>query len=313
MKWGFLGYGRIARKFEESLRFGNEEIHAIASRSQYDRIPKEYVKYKDYSSLLNDHEIDIVYVSTTHNTHAKHAIDALNSGKHVLCEKPLAISPDEVEEMFEASEKNDRFLMEAIWSRYLPGYQKAISMIKEGAIGDVQFISAHFGFRMNPDQPKERLIDPDLAAGAIWDVGIYPISLVQDIFEDDPQDIQVHAKLSSRGVEDRCSVMMSYDNSRFAQFSCGIDLGTINKALITGTAGTVEMDDFWKCEKFTITNDGGTRSYSVPMSSTGLIHEAVACRKMIEQGMTSSPLITRHHSLQLSKIMEEVIYLARKS
>ena len=311
MKWGFVGYGRIARKFEESLKHSNHTISAIASKSGFSNIPDNYRAYKDYADLFKDPEVEIVYINTTHNTHAKHTIHALENGKHVLCEKPMAVSADEVESMINSAEKNQRFLMEAIWSRYLPGYQKVMELIESGTIGEVQFISAHFGFRMNPDDPKERLIKPELAAGAVWDVGIYPISLAQDIFRSDPEDISVCAGLSQYGVEDRCSMQFVYSGRKVAQLSCAIDLNTINKALISGTKGTIEMEDFWRCENFKLSTDKGLERFNYPMVSNGLYHEAVACKEIIEQGLYQSPLISWQHSLQLAKIMDDVIEKSR--
>ena len=158
MNWGFIGYGRIARKFEQNLLYTKDRLVAIASRSGYKNVGEGIRGYENYEDLFNDQEVDIVYVSTTHNQHAPLSIAAMEAGKHVLCEKPLAISAEEVMQMTEVARKNGVLLMEAIWSRFLPGYEKALSLIREGVIGDVQFISAHFGFRMNPDDPKERLI-----------------------------------------------------------------------------------------------------------------------------------------------------------
>ncbi len=311
MRWGLLGYGRIARKFEESINHSDHEIVAIASRSGQQSIPAQYRAYGSYDQLCGDQEVDIIYVSTTHNFHADHTIKALNAGKHVLCEKPMATSVEEVRNIIGAAEGSGRFLMEALWSRFLPGYQKALSMIRDGRIGEVQMINAHFGFKMDPNDPKERLIRPDLAAGAVWDVGIYPLSLAQDVFEEMPDTIQVHALVTALGVENRCSMQLGYAPDRVAQLSCAVDLNTVNKATITGTLGSVIMEDFWKCERFTLLKNGQREDFYFPMISNGLVHEAIACGTLIEQDKTQSPLMSWDHSLQLSQIMEKIINMAR--
>jgi len=311
MNWGFAGYGRIAQKFEEGLRHTDHKLVAIASRSGANQISVPIKAYSNYDDLCRDPEVDIVYVNTTHNTHAAITINALNSGKHVLCEKPMSTSETDVGQMIEAAKNNNRFLMEAIWTRYLPGYQHAIEIIKSGTIGDVLQVNAHFGFKMNPEDPKERLINPNLAAGAIWDVGIYPISLAQDIYDDDPLSIHVDADLSSMNIENRCAIQMSYKDKRIAQLSCAINLSTINTACITGTKGSVVMKDFWKCEQFTVITKKGSKEHHFPMTSNGLCHEAIACADLINNRMTESPLIRWSHSLQLARIMDMAIKYAR--
>lgn len=312
MKWGFAGYGRIARKFEAGLNHIGHEITAIASRSGAGEVDAKIKAYNNYDDLMKDSDVDIVYVSTTHNSHAELAIAALQAGKHVLCEKPMATSAEDTKEMIRVAEENNRFLMEAIWSRYLPGYQKAVALAKDGTIGDILQISANFGFKMNPDAPKERLVDPSLAAGAIWDVGIYPISLAQDIFGESPSSMHVDADLSELNVEDRCAIQLAYGGDRYAQLTCAINLNTINNAVITGSKGHIIMKDFWKCEHFTVINEDGEKVHHHPMTSNGLCHEAMACHDLIADGQIQSPLISWEHSIQLAMIMDKAIKMARE-
>lgn len=311
MKWGFAGYGKIARKFEEGLKYIGHDISAIASRSGASDVKEGITAYDNYEDLMSDPDVDIVYVSTTHNSHAQLSIEALKAGKHVLCEKPMSTSAEAVREMIGIAKANNRFLMEAIWSRYLPGYQKALGLIKDGAIGEVLQVNANFGFKMNPDAPKERLLDPKLAAGAIWDVGIYPISLAQDIFGVDPSSIYVDAELSDLNVEDRCALQFSYDGNRLAQLTCAVNLTTVNHGVITGTKGHIIMHDFWKCEKFNLITEDEEKEYHYPMMSNGLCHEAMACKDLIEAGQVQSPLISWQQSIQLATIMDKAIKMAR--
>ncbi len=311
MKWGFIGYGRIAKKFFEGLQHIGLPVAAIASRSSKE-IPGGVTSFQSYEELLADPEVDIVYISTTHNTHAEWAIKSLQAGKHVLCEKPMSTSFKSTFDMVGAAKSSGTFLMEAIWSRYLPGYQKAIELIKEDIIGEVFQINAQFGFRMNPDDPKERLINPDLAAGALWDVGIYPISLAQDIFGDDPMTIKADAILSDLGVEDRCAIQLTYPNQGIAQLTCAINLKTHNTAVITGKKGHLIMHDFWKCEKLEIhLHDKEVEVIELPMTHNGLCHEARACSNLIQIGETQSPIMTWEHSLQLARIMDSVLLQIR--
>lgn len=308
MKWGLLGYGRIALKFEESIKASEkDEIVAVASRSQYDTIPSTYKRYQSYEALLADPEVEIVYVCTTHNTHKQLSITALNAGKHVLCEKPMSTSPEDVREMAAVAKQNDKFLMEAIWSRYLPGYHKAIELIKEGAIGEIQMVHANFGFYMNPADPKERLINPSLAGGAVWDVGIYPIQLALSIYGEDPSGISAMGKLNSNGVEESALINMSFSGGGLAQLSCSYQAALTNNAWITGTKGKIIMKDFWMCEEFVLSNDEGTQEFKLPMTSTGYYHEIRACESYIVNKLTESERIPWNDSIGINVAMEEVI------
>jgi len=306
--WGFIGYGRIAKKFYDGLKHIDLPIAAIASKSSYEDIPVGVKGYLNYEDLLADQNVDIVYISTTHNTHAEWTIKSLQAGKHVLCEKPMSTSFKDSFDMVEMAKSSGNFLMEAIWTRYLPGYQKAIELIKDDVIGEVFQINAQFGFRMNPDEPKERLINPALAAGALWDVGIYPISLAQDIFLDDPLTIKADAILSDLGVEDRCAIQLTYPNQGIAQLTCAINLKTHNTAVITGTKGHIIMDDFWKCEKLEVhLHDAKPQMIELSMTHNGLCHEARACDNLIRIREKESPIITWDQSLQLARIMDNVL------
>ncbi|MFT4568411.1 MAG: putative dehydrogenase [Saprospiraceae bacterium] len=313
MKWGLLGYGRIAAKFEQSIEASQKDtIVAAASRSQYLNIPKTYKAFNDYDRLLEDDEVEIVYICTTHNTHKQLTIAALNAGKHVLCEKPMSTSASDVKEMTECAEKNNRFLMEAIWSRYLPGYQEALRLIRAGAIGEVKMIQANFGFRMNPEDPKERLINKELAGGAIWDVGIYPISFAMDICQSMPTEIQALGKLNSAGVEETAILNLSFPENVLASLTCSFEHQLQNDAIITGTKGRVTMKDFWKCEDFSLKTEFEETAFEKPMVSSGYYHEILGCSSLIEMGEIQSPLISWQDSWEISSVMDSILTIVRE-
>lgn len=311
MNWGFIGYGRIAKKFEESLKHSDHRIVAIASRSLEQHPDPEISIYNDYDSLLLDASVDIVYINLIHNLHGKFAAKALKAGKHVLCEKPLTTSLQETTELINSAQKANRFLMEAIWTRFLPGYRKAMEMIHQGVIGEVHLVQANFGFKMNPDDPKERLIRPELAAGAVWDVGIYPLSLVQHIYEVDPLEVQVQSHNSEFNVENSCFVQMSFPNDKFAQWTCSVESSMHNHAIIHGNQGQVIMEKFWKCERFKVIKGDNIETFDFPMVSNGLYHEAIAVATYIHQGVIQSEEISFDHSKQLAKLMDQIILKAR--
>ena len=308
LRWGLLAYGRIARKMESSIAASkHNKIVAIASNSQYDDIPSHYRRYRHYIDLLDDPEIDIIYVSTTHNDHAEWTIKALHAGKHVLCEKPMSTSRPEVIKMIEAARLSGKFLMEAIWMRYLPGYIKVREFITEGLIGEIQMIQANFGFAQNPDDLKPRLNDPALAAGAIWDVGIYPLALIIDYARSSVSGMTATGHLSSLGVDERVAAQYIFDNGIIAQMTCSTNLKTHNQAILTGTEGIIVMDDFWKCESFSILRNDQKENYLVPYYSTGLYHEVEACYDLIQSGRQASDIVSWDDSLTLAAMMDDLL------
>lgn len=307
MRWGLLGYGRIARKFVENLMAcEGQEFKAIASKSFKAKDIENVRFYHSYDELLADPEVDIVYISTIHNLHYQNTLAALAAGKHVLCEKPMAVSKAQVVEMIAAAESNQRFLMEALWTRFLPAYQEFKKILHTGVIGDVKWIQANFSFAMNPDEPKERLIKKELAGGAIWDVGVYAVALIHDLYKEQPNQVKALANMSA-GIEKSASVSMNFSQERQAHFYCGFELQTPNQATIVGEKGHIILDDFWKCESFSVHTNQGVQKFKFPFISTGFYHEIVACAEAISQAKNQSSEMSWNESVELAKITDLIL------
>ncbi|OEK03006.1 hypothetical protein BFP97_16405 [Roseivirga sp. 4D4] len=312
MNWGFLGFGRIARKFLESLNAVDGEVaYAFASRSNAEALQEEFpnVKvYDTYEALLADPQVDIVYISTTHNFHCQNAIDALQAGKHVLCEKPMGISSDEISRMTQVAKQSGKFLMEAMWMRFLPAYRKAIEVVKSGEIGEVKYMTASFGFRSEDKLTQDgRLLNPDLAGGALYDVGVYPLTIVSDLFGWEPRDFKAHAIKSSTGVDETIQIQFDFGNDRMAQVLGSIALHTNKEACIYGEKGFVRMPMFWKGESYEIVKGDETQVFELPMTSTGYAHEIIEVRDCILQGKTESDLFTLNDSLMSARLVERIL------
>ncbi|HEY1406056.1 MAG TPA: Gfo/Idh/MocA family oxidoreductase, partial [Spirochaetota bacterium] len=175
--WGILGPGWIAGKMAEAMPFvPNANLYAVASRTKAKAddfagvysIPKSYGSYEE---LVKDPDVDVVYVATPHNMHYEHALLALEHGKNVLCEKPFAVNGREVREMIAKAKEKNVFLMEALWSRFLPNVIKAKELVDSGAIGKVKLLDADFGLKV-PFDPKHRLFNKELIGGSLLDLGI---------------------------------------------------------------------------------------------------------------------------------------------
>jgi len=312
MKWGFIGFGRIARKFLESLNaVEGEEAYAFASRSNASALQEEFpdvVVYDSYEKLLSDSDVDIVYISTTHNFHAQNTIDALEAGKHVLCEKPMGISPEEILEMTKVANETGLFLMEAMWMRFLPAYREALTRAKSGEIGEIKYMTASFGFRSADKLTTEgRLLNPDLAGGALYDVGVYPLTIASDLFGWEPADFKVHAIISDTGVDETIQLQLDFGNNRLAQLVGSIGLHTNKESCIYGTEGYIRLPYFWKAQSYEIVKEEEGVTFDIPYTATGYAHEIIEVAECIKQGKTQSELFTLNDSLMSALLVERIL------
>lgn len=311
MNWGFIGFGKIARKFLSSLQsVTGETPYAFASKSNAAHLEREFPEvqvYQSYESLLADPNIDIVYISTTHNFHCQNVIDALNAGKHVLCEKPMGISPGQIHKMMKAAKSSGKFLMEAMWMRFLPAYREAIRKVKSGEIGEVRYITASFGFNSPNLNPEGRLLNPALAGGALYDVGVYPLSIVSDIFGWQPNSFNAQAVCSTTGIDQSIQIQLSYDNGKLAQVFGSIAMNTNKEACIYGSEGFIKLPLFWKAQTFEIHKDGSIEKIEHPFKDTGYVHEIEEVVKCIKEGKTESPLFTLNDSLMSASLVDRIL------
>jgi len=312
MNWGFLGFGRIARKFLESLdTVDGETPYAFASRSNATNLQEEFpdvVVYDSYKALLEDPKVDVVYISTTHNFHCQNVVDSLRAGKHVLCEKPMGISSDEIMKMKEVAKESDRFLMEAMWMRFLPTYREAIARAKSGTVGEIKYMTASFGFRSEDKLTKDgRLLNPDLAGGALFDVGVYPLTIMSDLFGWEPSSFNASAQLSDTGVDETIQMQFNFEQGQMAQLLGSIGLHTNKEACIYGTNGFIRMPMFWKGERFEIVKGDDLEQFELPYKGNGYVHEIEEVVKCVKEGKSESPLFTLNDSLMSARLVESIL------
>ena len=308
MKWGFLGFGRIALKFLSSLNHVDGEVcYAIASRSNAHTLQEKYPDYKvyhDYEDLCKDPHVDIVYVSTTHNFHYRLVMMALEYGKHVVCEKPMGTSLAQTNEMIELARSRNLFLLEALWMRFLPAYRKAMSLLPE--IGEIWLVKANFAFKSNEHSP-DRLLNPILAAGSVYDVGVYPIALITDIFPEKPDNIFSHGHMSAQSIDLSCSSIWRYPEGQLAEFFSSVYVDTRHDAFIYGDEGYIKMDVFWKCQRFEFWKGGNVDVYEIPFEDTGFVHEIREAVKCVREGKIESPTFSHADSLRSAEIVDQIL------
>ncbi len=311
-KWGIIGPGRIAEKFAKALELvPDAELFAVASRDihkaeQFAANHGAKFFYNNYESVAANPEIDAVYIATPHTFHHAHTLLCLQKKKAVLCEKPMSVDYASTLEMVNAARQNKTFLMEAMWSRFLPVINKAADLIKAGEIGELKYLRADFGFAA-PFNENGRLFDLKLGGGSLLDVGVYPIFLALFIMGK-PDEIKSFAHLSKTGADEMVNIILSYKNGMMANVVSSITANTSITAEITGTEGSIIFDRPWyKGSVLHIRKgDAITKTFSLPFGDNGFEFQIKEVQHCLEKNMTESGQMPLDFSLQISSIMDEV-------
>lgn len=304
IRWGIIGPGSIAKAFRGGLEGSTVGVlSAIATRDpSKPNLATDFPGVrvvKGYDALLADPEIDAVYIAVPHTGHAEWAIKAAEAGKHVLVEKPLALSAHEADAVFHAHKKAGTFAGEAFMYRLHPQTAKIVELVKSSAIGDVRMIQSSFGFSMGKFQPQHRLFASALAGGGIMDVGCYPVSMARLLAGAatgkafaDPVKVAGAARLNDEGTDDWAAAVLTFEGGIVAQVSCAVMVNLDNVLRIHGSEGRIEVPDFWFAGgnrdqglgKIDIIKGGKTETVSVNEPAHVYSFEADAASRAIQAG-----------------------------
>ena len=311
IRWGIIGLGQIARSFANDLKLVPEaELYAVASSSatRASDFAREFdckKSYTSYQELFQDSDVDVVYVATIHTTHCDLSIEAMAHGKHVLCEKPVAINQGEASRMVQASQENNVFFMEAFWTRFNPSIIKIKELLEQGGIGKVRYIHADFTIYALGHDPNSRLLNVDLAGGSLLDVGVYPVFLSYWLLGI-PQEIQACSQFFETGAEIQTSMIFQYEAAQALLYS-GFASNTEMKAKICGEAGEIFINPQWfQAQGFELIKNGETKSYDLPTTGQGYAHEILEVHECLKNGKTESATWSHQNSLELISIMDNV-------
>ncbi|HZP21379.1 MAG TPA: aldo/keto reductase, partial [Bauldia sp.] len=260
VRWGIIGPGSIARTFASNLPHSETgKLVAIASRNPArpglaEAFPGARI-LAGYEALLDDPDVEAIYIATPHPAHGEWAIKAARAGKAVLAEKPIAVSAHEAEAMFHAARREGTFLGEGFMYRSHPQTTRLLQLVAEGAVGEVRMIKASFGFRMGNPDPKHRLLANDTAGGAILDICCYPVSMARLLagaaagrpFLDPVSVAGVGHLGTATGVDEWASAVLKFPNEIVAEVSGSIAVAQDNKVRIYGTTGWIEVQSPWFC------------------------------------------------------------------
>ena len=311
-KWGIIGTGGIAQAFANDLgNVKNHTVAAVGSRTltSAEEFTSNYpgcVGYASYSELVEDSNLDGIYIATPHNFHSKHTILALNAGKPVLCEKPFAVNANEVRSMIELAKKNSLTLIEAMWTRFLPHIAKVREIIASGILGDIFTLQADHGQKLT-DNKNPRLWEPELAGGALLDLGIYPVSFSHLVLGE-PLKITASSIFTNKGVDAQTSAIFEYENGAHSIISASSYNQTPCTASVSGSKGLLEIDRiFYSPSSMKVTlYSGSITEYPNNYKGHGLREQAVEFARCVRSGLIESPLIPHNESVSVMNSMDEI-------
>lgn len=311
-RWGIIGLGKIAQQFARDLKLlPNARLTAVAARDagRAQAFASEHnvpFAYGSYEGILNCPELDVVYIATPHNSHCALSTMCLRNGLAVLCEKPWAIHATEAEEMVATARAQGVFLMEALWTRFLPTTIKVLELIQAGAIGQIQGIKADFGFQMKEPAP-ERLIRPELGGGALLDIGIYP-AFLSLLLLGEPSRIKAFSRFSDTGVDVDNAILLSYPDGQLVQLHATLLSRTKTEAFIYGSKATIHWHGRWhEPSSFSVLREGQTpENYFFDYPSQGYHYEAEAVQRCLAAGQDECPELPLSFSLRLSHLLDNI-------
>ncbi len=310
--WGIIGTGSIAQKFAEALKYvPDARLMAIGSRNKKKAIDfanhnKVSKAYGSYLELAEDKEIDVIYIATPHIYHFENTMLCLHNNKAVLCEKPFAMNTAEVQQMITLAHEKDLFLMEALWTRFLPSIIKTMELIDNDAIGHVVHLMSNFGFKAHFDS-EGRLFNKELGGGSLLDIGIYPV-FISLLLLGMPDEIASKANIGSTCIDDSISVIFKYQNGSLANLASTFLANTSIQTEIYGTKGMITINNPWFMSKSISVkmNSGEKQDFYFNFECNGYEYEAIEVTKCLLEGKTESSIMPHDLSLKLIGLLDKI-------
>ncbi len=309
--WGIIGIGKIAEKFASDLAtVENTNLAAVASRS-LERAQAFGTKHQadnafgTYEEIFNTPKLDAIYIATPHTTHAACTQLCLEKGIAVLCEKPFAMNEGEVKEMIDLAKAKNTFLMEAMWTRFLPTTKKVLELVENGGIGKVKTIQADFGF-IPPFHPERRVLNPEFGGGAFLDIGIYP-AFITLLLLGYPSNILATSTKGPTGVDESTAFIYEYDNDALANLSCTFGANTNIEAIIYGDKGKIHMKrKFHEATEIVwYPEEAEAETFHFPRETFGYDYEIVEVNECLRADKKESDLWSLAESLKLIRLLDK--------
>lgn len=309
IRWGIISTGKIAHALARTFQeVDDAELVAVASRSQAsaDEFGAQYNVpncYASYEAMMEDKDVDAVYIATPHSHHYENMLMCIEAGKHILCEKAFTLNAQQAQICIDRAREKGVFLMEAMWTRFIPATVQARQWIAEGLIGEIKQVRAEFCVHL-PYNPEGRIYNPQLGGGALLDLGIYPISFATH-WLGIPDDVYSFAFLGETGVDEYESIMFGYENGAIAQLSAGVRFNGTREATIVGDKGYIRFHpNFHHSERLTIKQeDTPERVVDIPHTN-GYRYEVEEVHRCIKAGKTESDIMPLDETLAIMTLMD---------
>jgi len=316
INWGIIAPGRIAHRFAQGFTAVKDgRLFAVSSRNpeRAQNFAQQYGInhiFASYKEIIQNPDVDVIYIANPHRYHHETVKQCLQAGKAVLCEKPLTVTEKQSIELFNIAKEQDVFLMEAMWSRFLPCWRQVKYWLNTGLIGDVQLMQSSFGFQPPKDE-TDRLFDINLAGGTLLDTGIYNIALSEFILGKQPQTIQSAVLIGDTGIDERCTVTLDY-GAVTSQFTCTFLSCLENQFTITGDKGRIIVDaNFWSATNATLTtNIGEVLKYNQPHRASGFEYQIEEVQQCLRKGQIFSNNMRPEVTIAHMKIMDQILQKA---
>ena len=310
LRFGIAGPGNIARKFASAAKnLAEVELYAVASRSReraqdfaekYD-IP---VVFDSYEAMAASPEVDCVYVATPHPFHKGCAEIFLNAKKHVISEKPLCINRAQTEALIASAKGNGVFLMEAMWTRFLPAIKEVLALIGRGEIGEVRGLTADFCYNISYNEDS-KMFKPELAGGGTLDVGVYALHFAAMVLGTAVTDISAMGVVEE-GCDCHMQALLQYESGAIAAISSATKLQKPADAFVYGTKGYIRIPDFYTASGFTVVKGEKAEEFSYPYLGNGFEGEILEVVRCVNAGQKESAIHPLARTLTVVKQMDEI-------
>lgn len=316
IRWGIVGLGNIAGKFAADLKLlPDAELTEVASRdvNKAGEFARKFGAKKSsgsYEALFNSQDVDVVYIATPHSHHAENSIAALRAGKHVLCEKPLGLTLEEVRKMTRVAEEESRFLMEGMWSRFNPAVIEVLQRCRNGDLGKIRYIRADFAFNALGRNRDGRLFNPELGGGSMLDIGLYPVFLAYSLLGM-PVGLDATALYLENGVEYQTAMRFTYHGAQALLFS-SLACDTQMRAEIAGEEGSFLLEPRWhETDSYRHVSGGVNTLKEFELSGKGFTYEIQEVHRCLRKGHLQSALWSHKNSRDLVTLLDSISVVSR--
>lgn len=298
INWAVLGCGVIANEMAQALEKMNKRLYAVGNRTHDKAVAfaKKYQVtrvYDDFHEMFYDTDVDVIYITTPHNTHIEFVREALANGKHVLCEKSITLNSRELEEAIALAEENKVIFAEAMTIWHMPIYKKLWELVESGELGKVQMIQLNFGSYKEYDM-KNRFFNMELAGGALLDIGVYALSLARSFMTSQPEQILSQVKYAETGADEQAGILLMNGDGQMATLALSLHSKQPKRAVISCEKAYIEIMEYLRAEKATIVDaaTGERREIAEGSTADALYYEIMDMEQAIQSENAESMLLT---------------------